>query len=717
MPTLGFVVDRYIEIRDFIPEDFWYIQCQVDKTNENFVKPVNFTWERNRFYDKALTELLFKRSQKMSHNIIEITKVKKETRTKHKPLPLTTVKMQKLGTSKLRMTSHNIMSIAEKLYTRGFISYPRTETDQFDKTIDLKRLVSNFLQFPDNSVAEYTNQLVNGGGYQEPRRGRGNDNAHPPIHPVKMPAGLNPEEFKVYNMIARHFLACCSKDAVGESTKVDAMVGDEEFHTSGIIITEKNYLKIYEPFDFWGGTELPRFVEGERLTPLDYSIRQGRTSPPELLTESDLITLMEQNNIGTDSTIHEHIKTIQDRKYAFKQGQVIKPSNLGVSLVECYNSLGIDLAKPLLRAAMEKDMGEIAKGNKTKEEVIIKYQHEMGEIYKKVDMMKRQFVESLAKYITRNSDLNNERADPGEDNDDDGDRPGGDGRGETTSTQIRPRQNAANNDNSSIPRIAGKRIGPCTICGQGSIVVKQSRAGSYFLSCNNYPKCQTSANLPMKIETAEMTEVQCKACSKTYHDSIFKVKMSFEDKSVKSGNFCLMCTDKLVGYKYQLRNKQTTSSTIPQQDIETASMPFPPQASSFTKKEPTCFRCKQIGHYSTNCPDSNTTENVPVTFPSGPTIKKPTMTCSSCGKTGHLTHMCKQMSSTSGRNGPPTDDADNRTMPPTTRNCYRCDQAGHYASNCPTKSTGGGQQPVKKGEYNCFKCGEPGHFSNSCPNR
>ena len=73
-------------------------------------------------------------------------------------------------------------------------------------------------------------------------------------------------------------------------------------------------------------------------------LEQGTTEPPSLLTEKDLIDLMDKNGIGTDATIHEHIKTIQDRGYAVKFQQKFKPTDLGVALIEGYDSLGMDFA-------------------------------------------------------------------------------------------------------------------------------------------------------------------------------------------------------------------------------------------------------------------------------------------------------------------------------------------------------------------------------------
>lgn len=92
----------------------------------------------------------------------------------------------------------------------------------------------------------------------KPKIGNQNDQAHAPIHPVK-PAdkvNLTAEEWKVYDLITRHFLACCSKDAVGIESEIIAEIGPEHFKASHLSIKEKNYLEIY-PFEKWVEGEFP----------------------------------------------------------------------------------------------------------------------------------------------------------------------------------------------------------------------------------------------------------------------------------------------------------------------------------------------------------------------------------------------------------------------------------------------------------------------------
>ena len=114
------------------------------------------------------------------------------------------------------------MAAAEKLYQQGIISYPRTETDMFNSDFDLKSLLQ--AQTQHGAWGRYASNLLdesnptNTNFFLFPRRGRKNDNAHPPIHPTKaveLDDIANPTERTVYEFVTRHFLACCSRDAKG----------------------------------------------------------------------------------------------------------------------------------------------------------------------------------------------------------------------------------------------------------------------------------------------------------------------------------------------------------------------------------------------------------------------------------------------------------------------------------------------------------------------
>ncbi len=76
--------------------------------------------------------------------------------------------------------------------------------------------------------------LQDGGGFSQPRRGRNNDQAHPPIHPTAHAGNLAGDEKRVYELITRRFLACCSKDALGFETTVEVVYGGEDFYAKGV---------------------------------------------------------------------------------------------------------------------------------------------------------------------------------------------------------------------------------------------------------------------------------------------------------------------------------------------------------------------------------------------------------------------------------------------------------------------------------------------------
>ena len=139
-PTLGFVVDRYFTVKNFIPEPFWFIRVMHVKDEIE----VKFSWARNHVFDRMVATILFERC--LASRCARITKVQTKPTSKWKPLPLTTVELQKMGSRYLRMDSHRVMSVAETLYQKGWISYPRTETDQFDRAMNLQAIIQKQTQ-------------------------------------------------------------------------------------------------------------------------------------------------------------------------------------------------------------------------------------------------------------------------------------------------------------------------------------------------------------------------------------------------------------------------------------------------------------------------------------------------------------------------------------------------------------------------------------------
>lgn len=318
------------------------------------------------------------------------------------------------------MTGQQAMTIAEGLYNKGFLSYPRTETDRFDKGMNLKALVQK--QTTDQNWGQFAQGLVNG-GFQQPREGKHDDKAHPPIHPISYasPSVLNHDEKRLYEYVVRRFLACCSEDAQGMATDIELQYGPESFHTRGVIVLARNYLDVYV-YEKWNDSaELPKYTLGETFEPTEALMTEGKTSPPNYLTEADLIALMDANGIGTDATMAEHIQKIQDREYvatvdraggggsidaeepaprAATRGRgrgrgrggaargrggastgsrsggggqkVFVPTQLGVALILGFDRMNFEnsLGKPFLRKEMELKMKAICEGRTTREAVL-----------------------------------------------------------------------------------------------------------------------------------------------------------------------------------------------------------------------------------------------------------------------------------------------------------------------------------------------------------
>ncbi|XP_056391516.1 DNA topoisomerase 3-alpha [Hyla sarda] len=479
-PTLGFVVERFKAIQAFVPETFYKIKV----THEHEEGTVEFNWKRNRLFHHTACLVLYQIC--MEDPTATVVQVGSKPKSKWRPVALDTVEMEKLVSRKLRIGAKETMKIAEKLYTQGFISYPRTETNIFPKDLNLTSLVEQ--QTQDAQWGGFAQRILERGG-PTPRNGNKTDQAHPPIHPTKYTNSLQGNEQRLYEFIVRHFLACCSQDAQGQETTVEIDIAAERFFAHGLMIIARNYLDVY-PYDKWNAKLLPVYEMGARFQPTTVEMVDGETSPPQLLTEADLISLMEKHGIGTDATHAEHIETIKSRMYVgLTPEQRFLPGELGMGLVEGYDSMGFEMSKPDLRAELEADLKLICEGKKDKFTVL----------RQQIEKYKRVFIEAAAKATKLDEALSQYFG-----------------------------QAAQHVEAQEIYAETPLPVRKCPHCNR-DMVLKTKRDGGFYISCLGYPSCKTSIWFPSSVLEVSRDESVCDVCRP---HPVHKLKFKFKRGSV-----------------------------------------------------------------------------------------------------------------------------------------------------------------------------------------
>ena len=266
-----------------------------------------------------------------------------------------------VASSGLGMGPHHAMTIAERLYTSGYISYPRTESTQYADNFDLKDVVRQLQHTAD--FGEPCKELLSA-GLSKPRKGH-DAGDHPPITPCRAVSrgDLDGDSWRLYDYIVRHYLATVSTNCKYEQTSVDIECGGEQFSLTGKKVTDPGFTAIMSHNAIPPDESLPSLTEGAKLSVKEVKLVDKQTSPPGYLTEADLITLMEKHGIGTDASIPVHINNICTRNYVtIESGRRLVPTNLGIVLVHGYLKIDPDLVKPTMRTAVEKQLDLIAQG-------------------------------------------------------------------------------------------------------------------------------------------------------------------------------------------------------------------------------------------------------------------------------------------------------------------------------------------------------------------
>ena len=467
-PTLGFVVKRAWEIKSHVPEDFWEIKLgHADGRS----RACEFRWERGRLFDRFAAGVFHELCAEAGE--AEVRRLRGSPTFRAPPPPLNTIELTKRASRFLRLGSQTVMKLAEELYQEGFVSYPRTETDQFSKEFDLLGMVKEQQGSPEWGA--YAARLGDPGGglYRWPPGGRNNDKAHPPIHPTRAAqAGgrWTPDKRRVFEFIVRHFLAACSVPAAGHKTTVEVGLASETFFTSGLIVHERAWYDVY-PYERWAGKEIPEFAEGQRFVPAVLELVQGRTRPAERLKESDLIGLMERNGIGTDATMAQHIDKILARGYCTREEGTMQfwPTDLGEALVMACREMGIEaLWEPFLRGEMERLLNEIAAGSLPKGDFL--------------ELALRDFEAQYANTAQQ------------------------------TPLLLQVFGSFFQSLDGTVHGMPSEQVSDsCERCGE-PVYLKQRDAGPPFVICSRFPACNHAVWLPTTTRRAAVLESRCMAC-------------------------------------------------------------------------------------------------------------------------------------------------------------------------------------------------------------
>src|SRR5439155_663646 len=331
------------------------------------------------------------------------------------------------------------MRIAESLNQSGWQSYPRTDNTVYPPTLSLKGVLQ---RLEESDQAKEAKALL----AQErlwARRGPVETTDHPPIYPTagaKKADIRRQDHWRIFELVARRFLATVAPACIVDVSEAKLDAGGEKFAADGYVVKDPGWRKYYP---YWTVREsaMPALEVGEAVPIVDVGVAKDSTQPPPRYSQGNLIQEMEKLGLGTKSTRHEIIQKLYDRKYV--EGKVLRPTGSGKALIGALEDHAEKITRPEMTAHLEQDMEEIARGVRTRGEVVSESQRMLEEV-----------------------------------------------------VEILQKNQAAIGQEIEAALKEQNYIGPCNKCGQGTLVVLKSRRGRRFLGCDRYPACRNTHPLP-----------------------------------------------------------------------------------------------------------------------------------------------------------------------------------------------------------------------------
>ena len=382
-PTLCMVCSRFWENKKFTPQPFWQLSLSVKDDNENF----RFS-NPERCFNKEEATTLYEKIKAASHITIE-TIVRKEAK-QEPPLLYDLTTLQKEANSRHRYSAEQTLTLAQKLYERGYITYPRTGSRYISEDVfeEIPALIAFLHDHPVWGIHTRNLFVLNARSVN----GKKVTDHHALLITGKKPIDVFGEEAVIYNMIAGRMLEAFSPRCEKDVTTVTALCEGVKFTLKGEIIRQEGWRSILknekgkdkeqleaeerESRENGEGVLIPEWNEGMQLAISACSLAQGTTKPKPLHTESSLLSAMETAGkeledeelrvclkdcgIGTPATRAAIIETLFTREYMVRKEKSLVPTEKGLVLYSIVKEMKIGNAE--MTGQWEADLAKIERG-------------------------------------------------------------------------------------------------------------------------------------------------------------------------------------------------------------------------------------------------------------------------------------------------------------------------------------------------------------------
>ena len=453
-PTLGFLAERELEIREFVPVPHWKVSGIFESGGERLMAG----YSKERIETKMMAE---KVRRECSGKVAVATALRRSAVQVGPPAPFNIGDLQKEAYRAFGYTPSRTLQIAERLYLSALISYPRTGSQRLPQSINYRNIMQGLGRISEYSA--YTAELLN--KESKPVQGAKSDAAHPAIHPTgeKPRRPLQASEAAVFDLVVRRFLAAFGPPARRELTEATLAVGGHEFRLAGGRTVFLGWMKYYGKHAGYRDARVPLISEGDKFNVAGVTLEEKSEQRPPRYNQSSLLEKMEKEGIGTKATRAEIISTLVGRGYV--SGESMEVTDLGLSVVETMTKYAPTVISTELTREIEGRLEAIEGGRGSEAELL------------------RETVRSITGQLAQlnvNEDVVGREID------------------------------------SALTATVAKSfvLGKCPVCKTGNLKIIRSRATKKrFVGCSNYSNgCHASAPLPQKgtIRTASRP---CAICS------------------------------------------------------------------------------------------------------------------------------------------------------------------------------------------------------------